>query len=522
MPITRAFDAVHGMQTDPPLDQMPGNVMRRIIDYLPEFQNQLLARGGWSNLTGVVAHTGGAVPVYNWVTYCPFSNGAKLCFNGHQAADLAWVSTLDGSTVGTNLGSASLPGLGTSPGIWHRTSTAVNGGLLIVPMGASGQLPAKWDATNPVAVLGGSPPFARVAASWGDWLILANGAAPNGNRIWFSGAGAPETWVLSGAQAAYTDAPEDVLAIVPKGNTIFVFGKTGTHLLIGDLPPPNSTFTFRKFAFAEGIGWGTSFTGMEAVCTYKDFVIWANANGVYKSDGGQPIDLTKLGGIKSYWPFVYKPQSNHKVSVGTYRNYIFVTVLDSSNAAWRCLVYDLDANTWWEWSNIPATQLVHIPQSFGVQEDLLIVDRANNKLGSIAYAMKGFWATTDGNGAVKGGSILTGAYRFGTLGQKRIRRGFITCMVQNSPSPSVIQAGFCTPDIYVQPGSDPTSVVGTNLTLTISGNAVNNGKNLRVPYRIDRRVELIQGYLLSSGGVGISGLDFEAAAYDQVRDGDSR
>ena len=517
MPISRGFDAIHGMQTDPPLDQMPKNVVRRIIDFLPEFQFLTIARGAWTYLTGALAHVGS--DTYSWMTYCPFGGGSKLVMSSPSSNGITWVNDLSAAATGTVLSTAFLSGPFTPP-IFHRTPA---GGLLIAPWAGTGNRPRKYDGSAAPADLGGTPPVARLAASWGDYLLLANGNAPNQNRIWFSAVGNPESWDTA-ANGGWLDVPGAIQAVVPKGNTIFVFTDQAVHLIVGDDPPFTNhlgNLTQRKFAFTEGIGKGISGTGAEAVVTYKDFVIWANANGVWKSDGGQPIDLTKQGGIKSYWPFVYRPQAGYRVAVGTYRSYLFVTVVQGASwTSWRTLIYDLENNTWWEWSNVPGTHLTHIPPDFNVREDLLVIDRPNNKVGSIAYAFNAYAAAGDDNLTTKQPTIVTGAYRFGTLGQKRIRRGFITSKVENGAS---LQVGFITPpDQFVQAGSDPTSVPGQVTTLTISGSPTNASKNLRTPLRIDRRCELIQAYLVGFGCVGVAGLDFEATPYDPVRDGDAR
>ena len=515
MPVTRAFDAIRGMQTDPPIDQMPNNAMRRIVDFLPEFQFVLQARGGWDNLTGVLAAPGTGTRKYASATYCPFTNGAVIALTQLNHLGFTYVNALDGSTTG--FPTADLAEVPLSPPTFHLTPS---GGLLIIPTVLG---PQKWNGSGSPSALGGSPPQGRLVASWGDYLLIANTSA-NPNRLWFSPVGNPDgasgvNW-NTGAGGSFVDFPEAIRAVVPKGNTIFVFGASYCHLLLGDTPPPGGNMTQRKYALSEGVAGGVWGYGVTATLTYKDYVIWANGNGIWKSDGGQPVDLTKLGGIKSYWPFIFQPKpAGQTLAIGTYRSYLIITILTSAKAFNRCVVYDLENNTWWEWSNIPATSLTRIP-SGTYKEDLLIVDYANNKLGSIASIFNAGNEYNDGNATQKAPSILTGMYRFGVFGQKRIRRAFISGIVQNG---NTLQAGFLTPDALPASGSDPASYVPTPLMkVVISGSGTNANKNLRVPYHIDRKAELIQAYITGYGGVGISGLDMEVAEYDLNRDGDAR
>jgi hypothetical protein len=501
------FTTLRGMATDPPLDQTPAGFMRRIMDALPgRGLAPVQVRGGWSYATGIIV---GSQP-WDWLAWAPFPSGLdKVMVYSVADKQLSYVSVLDGSTTGTSVG-ATTTALVTAP-FFHRTGT---GGMVVLPGAGSASVTQKWEGSAAIANLGGTPPLADRGASWGEFLILAgdlNTGKPQANRMWFSDAGNPEAWAT--LDKRYVDIPEDIVAVVPRGNTIFVFGAKGTHLLVGDLPPnplAAGNQALKKYAFTQGL------SDPDATALYKDFVFWANANGVFRSDGSQPADITSLGGISSYWPFCYSPAAGDKVSMGVYRQYLVVSVLTSGNAFKRTLVFDMENNTWWEWSNIVARHLLRVPSWLGTSEDLLMPQPSRRiaRLSSVFDPS----SVTDGDGNVPTLIIRTGGMRFGALGEKRLRRGFLTFTGDvGPPATSVLVEGSV--DVAIDMGADPTTPPPSLFTLG-SFAPVNANQVIRVPLRIHRKGEMIRYQITGSRELRIYALEQEIVAYDDTREGD--
>lgn len=494
------FTGVHGMQTDPPVDQMPPGFVRRILDGLPTHAfAPTQARGGWGYATGTITNS---AYDYTWMTWCPFSSGIKIVVSGER--DLAHVTTLNGSTTGTLIATiAKSLAAGTAP--WfHRTAA---GGLLIIPSVSSGGVDPvrKWDGTAAIANLGGTPPSADRGASWGDYLILAgdSGVTPAlKNRIWFSGAGTPEVWPALNS----VDFPEDVVAVVPKGNTIFVFGAKGLHLLIGDTPPPGGNQTQRKYAFSQGL------SDWRGVTTYKDFIVWANGNGVWKSDGGQPIDLTQNGGLSSLWPFVYDPGASDGITLSVYRRFLFIAVRTSAGAFKRCLLYDMEENTWWEWANVNTAHLLVIPP-FGASADR-ILSLTNRRIIDLT---QGFDAdsSSDADGNVPQMRIVTGAYRFGSYGYKRLRRGYTSYW---TGATGLLQV-FASTDLDTDPASTPDADPPSAVLVATLGAGTPALSIPREPFFVNVKAEMIR-YLLIASRARVYSLEQEIAPYDKLRAAD--
>lgn len=520
--VVPVLSEVRGMQTDPPLDQMPQGFLRRIKDYIPLPAFAMAeSRGGWAWKTGAITHNTGGHKYFTLV-WAPFSGAPRLILSGagHYGAsgalDAAFVyaTNLDGSDTGSSIGT-----FGQIPSWLPTFHAAGSTELVIFPGSKTDYSPQKWPGSGAIADLGGSPPKGRIAHSWGDYLLLGGDLdSVHENRLWFSDVGDPESWNLT---SGYVDFPERISGIASRGNTIFVFGSKGVHLLIGDTPPPGGNLTLKKYAFSQGIPSKASFF---STTTYKDFVIWANGSGVFKSDGSQPIDLTQLGGISSYWPFAFEADQNDIVSLGVYKNFLFVSIITSSGAAKTCLIYNLEENSWWEWGNIYARNLCATP-SYAYPEDLLWIDVADQKIVSLAAAFTGSGATgilNDDDGAALEPTMITGAYRLGGFGQKRVRRGFLSYALRTATTLTV----EATTDIAPDPEASPVTFQSNGGSTTVfTGEFLGTADRavIRSPFRIDRKAEMLQFSLVGdSTGIRVYGIEVEASPYGDTRDGDSR
>lgn len=499
--IVPVFNTIRGMATDPPFDQLQPGFVRRILDALPgRGLAPVQVRAGWRYGSGVLS---GAQPI-DWLTWAPFPGAEKIVTYARGDNQADFVSVLDGTTTGTAIGATALP-CPTAP-FFHRTPT---GGLVIFPGSRTPSGPSlavqKWTGSGALADLANAPAADR-GASWGDYLILAGDVASghsSANRVWWSAVGTTETWDLA---AGYADMPEDVVAIVPRGNSIFFFGAKGTHIMVGDQPPPGGNMTLKKYAFSQGL------SDPDAVATYKDFVIWGNANGIFRSDGSQPSDITSIGGVSSYWPFCYSPVAGDVLSLGCYRQYLIVTVLTSAFVFKVCLIFDLEASTWWEWSNIAARHLLRIPSWSGASEDLLFplgrrICRVSPVFGGVNDA--------DEDGTTPQLSIITGGLRLGAMGEKRLRRSWLTF----TGKPTTQIQAYASVDLALNPSNNPAADPPNLFPIGSFVPTVTN-QIVRIPLRVHRKAELIRFQIKGVNAVRLYGLEQEIAGYDPNRDGD--
>lgn len=505
--IIPVFREIQGMHTDSPVDDVPNGFVRRITDFLPNsLVSPVRRRGGWSYKTQSL----GASFVKGLV-WARHSRGDRLVMVTQDTSGGATKVYHATPPLGTGSGFfiANLQG-GTAnvihPPVFHRDLVVFTAQNIFAVTPYAPRM-YHWDGAQfTVDDLAFGAPNAGVVASWGDYLLLANdGTTPN--RIWFSAVGDPQSFdIVNG----YVDAPTPVTAIAPKGNTIFVFGNDAVHLLLGDTPPPGGNLTMRKFSFSQGC------PDPRGISSYKDYVIWANPSGIYKSDGSQPIDLTQLAGVKTYWQKSYLPEQGDVLSLGVYRNYLFASItLGAGQAAKRCFVFDLDKNTCWEWSNIPASSFTPVGASIGSYSDDLLFGASNlPRVGAIASAFSPPGTDPNGAGAMTA-VIETPALRFSGLGYKRIRRVFLTAQNDTGGDTGNIYYGV-NPE--ATPGGQPSSL---NFVGKFNAGASPPSVPIRIARFVNRKLSLVHFYLeFYSGDTRVYGLEAEVEPADPERHGD--
>ncbi len=275
--------------------QMPGASAWNLIDLIPdELGAPLRGRGGWSYagdaMTSVTSITG--------LVYAPFAAGAKVL--GFSQGGALW----DVLTP-TSIGACVVPN---SPPAFYR-------GRIIACDGTGGSGPQSYDGTT-LGLLAGSPPPATIASSFKDHAILARSNA-NKNRIWFSSAGDPTTWDLS---AGYLDTTGDLVAVAPLKSSILMFHADGTELIRGSIPPPGTDFILEPFL---SVGCLDAFS----VANWNDRVVFANAKGIFMTDGAGWSDLTARAGMSTYWQTTLASYTTSwRLAGGVYRNHYILSV----------------------------------------------------------------------------------------------------------------------------------------------------------------------------------------------------
>lgn len=282
--------------------QMPGGSAWNILDFIPdELGAPLRSRGGWSYGDGTGAFT--SVTSMKSITYCPFTAGAKTLVIG-QNGELWNIATP------TDVGAAIVPG---SPPTYYRAK-------MIIPNSNGTTAPMYYDGTT-LGNLAGTPPTGQLCGSFKDHALLAKSSA-NDNRIWFSAAGDPTTWNTS---AGYIDSSGGTLtAIAPLKSMILLFHADSTERIRGSVPPPGTDMILEPFL---SVGCLDPFS----VATWNDRVIFANAKGIFMTDGAGWSDLTARAGMSTYWQTtMLSYTTSWRLGAGIYRNHYIISINNST------------------------------------------------------------------------------------------------------------------------------------------------------------------------------------------------
>lgn len=436
-PVARNFDL--GFQSDVSRDELAQNAAFRLKDYIPQLEAPVRKRGGWSYGSPDLGSLGGTAASAASLGYLPFAADGHLVVVSN-AGSVYQVKRFDGlgGALVTDTGDASI--VPTWPIFWHKTGTK-SYGIILPGLGQVHKVPKKYfDTTGGLVYqsqpLGGTPPQARSGFSWGDYLVLLNYFDPTGGvfdlknyRMAFSAVGDPDTWTLSGVSASTFDFPEEIIAGIPVRNAILVWGYNNCHILTGDTPPPGGNLS-RKILFA---GNGT-FDGRSCIA-WRDFAVWANASGIWKSDGATLTDVTAAAGISVYYRQLvtgFAFTQGWSASAGIYRDHYVLTIRNAAGAVVSTVVIDLTRNVPVEWTNIPAGLFAVRPAGpgtalFGGDEELFFAHISSPRVGKISS----LWTpsatfASDGDGTAVLPVIETPFYVMQAAQLKRVRAMYAT------------------------------------------------------------------------------------------------
>jgi hypothetical protein len=342
--------------------QLPPASAWNLLDFIPdELAAPLRGRGGWSyGDSGAMT----SVTSIKSVTYAPFSAGSKLLAIG-QNAEL-WRF----DTGPTDIGAANVPG---GPPTYYR-------GKVIIPNNDGSTAVKYYDGTT-LGSLAGSPPAGQLTDSYKDHAILAKDST-NPQRIWFSAAGDPTTWNTS---AGYVDANGGTLtAVVPLKSMILLFHADSTERLRGSIPPPGTDFIQEPFL---SVGCLDPFS----VAKWNDRVIFANAKGIFMTDGAGWSDLTSRAGMSTYWQTTMASYATTwRLGAGIYRNHYIIGINNGSTLI-DAFAINLDTGGFLRFSNFHGNCFASVATG-GVEE--LYMGLAN--AGRVAK-ISPVWSPASGN-----------------------------------------------------------------------------------------------------------------------------
>ncbi len=328
-----------GMKPDFASDQIPKNAVRNIKDFLPGISEAPLSTRGTWNRTGATMGTTYAVGV----GVAPFANGFQVV----GISDTGGLYSVSPTGFGSNTSRGTVPTAIQAP-VFYRN-------VLYIPSDGIADVSQYGGIANATAATG-SPPKGQLCCVYKDHLVLANNGAER-NRIWFSNAGDATSWDTA-IDGQWLDASYPVNGLAVVRNMILVFSEQGVERVRGDIiPGVAGSDMVREPLPIPGCADPTS------IAVDQDLCVYANAAGIFMTDGLTSVDLTEQCGIKLwYGEKMFGYDSGWVINGGIFEGkYVFSAANFYDNSTRFAGVIDIKKRSFFEVSNLPSMMFASSP-----------------------------------------------------------------------------------------------------------------------------------------------------------------
>jgi hypothetical protein len=434
-PLPLLDDYSLGMRQDISRNQMPRGSVWNLVDYIPRLLGApLRKRGSWawgSPLTGGGGYTANVV-------YAPFNAGAQLLKVNSDGALKKVTSDIAETAIGA-LGFYSWPAPFYRDKVWF---------------GEYGSVLSYYNGSAIATVA--AAPKARHLVAYKDRLVAANGqvgATDLFQRIWFSQAGDPFTWDLTNS---FIDATFPIAGLASLRNLILVFGDERTERIIGSAPPT----ALDVGDMERGPAFNVGCIDARSIAVYGELVLFANGEGIWRTDGSVPQNIIEIGGLRPYWIDLMSTwQPGWTLAAGIRADHYIVSIVDQNGVFQDCLMVHLPTFTWTRLSNVTARMFA----VGGAAGELYFASRDVPRLGRLSPIFQPSSALgADANGAVVL-PLLETPYHEGPGGLLRWKDLFYNYVLDGSgvgTTPSLDVSVATSPEeaVYTALGSYPAAV----------------------------------------------------------------
>lgn len=402
-PTTLQRGFARGNRRDEPRNAMVNGSCWTAIDLIPNLGAPLRERGGWSYGSDSITAAKATASYVIGGIFAPYVAGS--C-NVVVDEDGEVYKVTTGNTV-TDV----------AAGVVVAQNPVMHRDKVIIPASGGSTAPKKVTnaaGTLTVAALGGTPPNGQFATVWSDYTLLAN-YSTNYGRIAFSGAGDPETWDTTNA---VVDMTLPITGLAAMRSSILIFHDEAISRLRGTTPPPGSDF------FADDPLFSVGTPDARSIAQRGDRVVFQNGEGIFMTDGSaDPVDLTRLCGMSSYWLSLLSSYSKSTwtlVGGFEYGRY-FYCVMDGSTFKDAGYI-DIDRLAWWRLSNVDARCMW---SAQGTSDELYFGRRSAARVGKLSSIFMPAAAVKADADAVAVTSSFESAYYEGEFGAKTLRSIYI-------------------------------------------------------------------------------------------------
>jgi len=439
------------MRQDGPREQLPKGVSWSMVDWIPELDAPLAKRGGWNRPWNAMANTYAA-----GLGFGQFDAGSQIV----GVTDLGNLYAMSvGSATVTARGTVPIPA---APPVYYRQK-------LYFPDIAGTAVLKEYAGSANAANTGGSPPTGSVAAAFKDHLVLARSAAQP-QRIWFASAGNAASWDTADPGGQWLDATFPVRGLAAMRNMILVFEEGFTERIRGDIiPGVAGSDMVREPAFQVGC------SDPGSIAVTDNYVVFANSDGVFVTDGIGVSDLTREGGIKRLWTSLLSGYAaSWTIAGAVHQGRYIVSVMDGSTfkCAFMC---EVQRRVWTRLTNVKSIMMVSTP--LGLLDTAPAVYMAERAAPRVAALTSMFTPSAtykaDGDGTAVTPTLELGHF-FGKPGRKRWRNVYVKYYLADAATDN--------PVLTVSRSTDLAVGAYTALSSTLAENTVHARKKL--PLRV--------------------------------------
>lgn len=439
------------MKMDGPREQLPRGVAWSMVDLIPEVDAPLAKRGGWNRPWDAMANT----------------YAAGLGFGQfHAGSQIVGVTDL-GNLYTMTVGSATVTAKGTVP-IPAAPPTYYRNKLYFPDINGTAVL-KEYDGSAAAANTAGTPPTGSVACAFKDHLVLARSDALK-QRIWFSSAGSPTSWDTADPGGQWLDATFPVRGLASMRNMILVFEEGFTERIRGDIiPGVAGSDMVREPAFAIGC------SDPGSIAVTDNYVVFANSDGVFVTDGIGVSDLTKEGGIKRLWTSLLSGYAaSWTIAGAVHQGRYIVSVMDG--ATFKCaFMCEVQRRVWTRLTNVKSIMMVSTP--LGLLDTAPAVYMAERAAPRVSALTSMFTPSAtyknDGDGTAVTWTAELGHF-YGKPGRKRWRNVYVKYYMADAATDN--------PTLTVSRATDLAAGSYTALSTTLAENTVHARK--RLPLRV--------------------------------------
>lgn len=382
-----------GMIRDLARHMLPQGAVWNAVDFIANLNGvPLRKRGGWVYASPALT-SAASIRAMSW---SPFSAGAQQV----AVDDRGHVFKIDSASTATDKGAAAVP----------LQNPVFFNDLMIIPSSTV----YKYDGSAAPGALGGSPPASDYAATYKSRLMLLKDS-----KLYFSDALDPTTWDTTNGWMSVTQPGAGIAALQ---NAILVFSQGQAERIRGAVPPPGGDMVSDGPVFQQGC------IDARSIVTYGDKVLWANADGVWISDGAAIDNLMALGGMRQYWQTLLAGwTSTWTIGAGILRGKYIVSVMDGTTFK-DALMCDIDTKVWTRLGNVKS---IAFASSFSSAPELYMGLRSTNRTAALStiFTPSSSYAS-DGDGTAVT-PVLETAYFRGRPGSRRWRNFWLTYFLVN-------------------------------------------------------------------------------------------